>query len=122
MTNNMEPTKRYSLEETGNRIPFEVPDNYFEEFSARIEAMTATQRVPLKRMIKPWIYMAAMFTGLLLAGNIVFQLHQSKSIQRDSEAYEVYLMSQLDESVYYDYYLSSVGTQETTTTDEISIQ
>lgn len=118
--NNMEPTKRYSLEEAGNRVPFEVPENYFEDFAARMESLTAPQRVPLKRMMKPWMYMAAMFTGLLLAGNLFFQLYQSRSIQQESEAYEVYLMSQLDESVYYDYYLSSVGSHEESKSTEAS--
>lgn len=108
----MEPTNPNSLKETGNRIPFEVPENYFEEFAARMDSLTTPQRVPFLRMVKPWIFMAAMLTGILLTGNLIFQLYQSKSIQQDSETYEAYLMSQLDESVYYDFYLSSETVQE----------
>ena len=111
-TNDMEPTKRYTLEEAGHRIPFEVPDNYFEEFASRMESLTSDKRVPFTRMMKPWFYMAAMFVGLLFAGNIFFQLHKSQNKLQDAEAYEVYLMSQLDEAVYYDYVLSSVATTD----------
>jgi archaellum biogenesis protein FlaJ (TadC family) len=103
----MEAKTKYSLKDSGTRIPFEVPENYFEDFASRIEAMTIDQQVPVKRMLKPWIYMAAMFTGLLLMGNIVLNVHKSR-VNQQNEAYEMYLMSQLDESVYYDYYLSSV--------------
>lgn len=107
----MEAKTKYSLNDSGKRIPFEVPENYFEDFAVRIGTMTTGKQVPVKRMIKPWIYMAAMFTGLLLMGNVLLNVHKSR-VNQQNEAYEVYLMSQLDESVYYDYYLSTVATSD----------
>jgi hypothetical protein len=104
----METKNKYSFEDAGNRLPFEVPENYFNEFAARMEELTGNQKVPVKRMARPWLYMAAMFVGLFLIGNILLQVFKTNRINH-TEAYEAYLLSQLDESVYYDYYFTEVA-------------
>jgi len=104
----METENKNIISETGTKLPFKVPENYFDEFAERMDGLTSLQKTPIKRLIKPWIYMAAMFTGLLLAGNILFQVHKYNNIQH-TEEYEMYLLSQLDESLYYDYYFAEVN-------------
>jgi hypothetical protein len=108
----METKNKYSLNQIGNRNPFEVPENYFEEFAVHMDELIVPKETPLIRMMKPWLYMAAMFTGLLLVGNVLLQSHKSSQLQRQSEAYDAYLMSQLDESIYYDYYFTEVNAAE----------
>lgn len=113
----MKTTNRYTLEQVGKRIPFDVPSTYFDEFSQRIESITTGQKVPFRKMMKPWMYMAAMFTGLLITGNVLLQVHKNKNIQlQQAEAYEAYLLSQVDESVYYDYYFEEVAPVSDNTT------
>ncbi len=115
----MEANTKYSLKDAGTRLPFDVPENYFDEFVVQMEQLTGNQKVPIKRMAHSWLYMAAMFIGLFFVGNILLQVFKTNRINH-AEDYEVYLLSQLDESVYYDYYFSEVAylddtTQETTT-------
>ena len=104
----METKNKYTFEEVGNRLPFDVPENYFEEFAVRMEVLTGNQKVPVKRMAHSWMYMAAMFVGLFIIGNVLLQVFKSNRIKH-TEAYEAYLLSQLDESVYYDYYFTEVA-------------
>ena len=93
------------------RLPFSVPENYFEEFAAQLEEKIAPERTPMRRMMKPWLYMAAMFVGLLVLGNVILQVHRNNTVEQ-AENYEAYLMSQLDQSLYYDYYFSETNLQE----------
>jgi hypothetical protein len=67
------------LKRYGKKNPFTVPDNYFENFrkdimeklpekeSANEAKITAWQR------IKPWIYMTAMFCGLMFSAKMLMQ-------------------------------------------------
>lgn len=110
----METKTTNNFEKAGNRIPFDVPENYFEEFAARIDTLTGERHTPFKRMLKPWLYMAAMFTALLFAGNVLLNIHKSNRLEQ-SEDYEAYLISQLNESAYYDYYFSVVAASEEAT-------
>lgn len=61
------------LRKLGTKNPFTVPEGYFEHFTGKLmeklpekepaaePAITAWQRV------KPWVYMAAMFCGLMIS-------------------------------------------------------
>lgn len=62
---------------TGN--PFSVPEGYFEDFTKQlmdrlpeqtISAPTET-RITTWQRIKPWLYMAAMFCGLMFGFNYI---------------------------------------------------
>ncbi len=102
----MKDNKNISLNEIGNRIPFTVPENYFEQFALNIESQTSETTVPVKRLLKPWMYMAAAFIGVLLLSRVTYTVF-SGSQNNNNENYEMYVMSQLDESVVYDYYVNN---------------
>ena len=67
--------------------------------------------------MKPWMYMAAMFVGVLLIGNVLLQVHRDNTLEQ-AENYDAYVLSQLDQSLYYDYYFSEVGIQDETVSSE----
>ena len=103
----MKNNKHISLNEIGNKIPFTVPENYFEQFALNIESQTIEASTPVvKRILKPWMYMAAAFIGVLLFARVAFSVYNT-SQDKISENYEMYVMSQLDESVVYDYYVTN---------------
>jgi hypothetical protein len=91
------------LKETGNRNPFTVPENYFENFAADIDAKIASDKLTAKRLLKPWFYMAAMFVGLFIMGHAFYAVYQN-SRKMDADLYEMYVMSQIDQTVVLDYY------------------
>lgn len=107
----METKNKYKFDEMEPRLPFTVPENYFVEFAAQMEERIAPERTPMRRMMKPWLYMAAMFIGLLVVGNVLLQVHRTNSLEQ-AEKYEAYLLSQLDQSLYYEYYFDEVGMKE----------
>jgi len=94
-----------TLDETGNRLPFSVPENYFEEFALKIESQTIPATVSLRKMIKPWLYLAAMFVGIIVIGKTFYSVH-SNNVAKNSENYELYVVSQVDESLVYDNYVN----------------
>lgn len=59
------------LKKYGNKNPFSVPEGYFEDFNERLMKQLPEKEIinePEIRTwdrIKPWIYMAAMFVGLM---------------------------------------------------------
>jgi hypothetical protein len=99
----METKTHKTLQETGNRNPFAVPENYFEDFAAGIDERVASKKLTLRKLLKPWMYMAAMFVGVFLMGNIFYTLYQQNKKQ-DVDLYDIYVMSQIDQSVVFDYY------------------
>lgn len=102
----MNQNKQSHLESIGNRNPFSVPDNYFENFALAMDGHIASKQVSAKRIIMPWMYLAAMFVGVFILGNIFFNIYQSN--QRDSaELYEMYVTSQLNVSAHTEYYWNS---------------
>ncbi len=62
------------LRKVGTRNPFQVPEGYFESFTQELmsklpekEAYVPMEEPSLWMRIKPWIYMAAMFVGIMLS-------------------------------------------------------
>lgn len=61
------------LEKCGKKNPFTVPEGYFESFTDKLMEQLPekeSQEVPkigMWQRIKPWVYMAAMFCGLMLS-------------------------------------------------------
>lgn len=101
----METNNKNILKEIGNRNPFTVPEGYFEGFTLQMEARTSgSKTVYLRKIMRPWMYMAAMFLGMLLIGNVIFNVYKT-SKQDNTEMYEMYVMSQMDNSVMIDYYV-----------------
>ncbi|MDD2284794.1 MAG: hypothetical protein PHQ11_05265 [Paludibacter sp.] len=99
------------LDKMGNKNPFTVPQNYFEDFAAEMDLRISAKQTTLKKLIKPWVYMAAMFIGLFLIGNLFYAIyHHNKTKQAD--LYEIYVMSQMDQSVLFDYYVIETSEEE----------
>ena len=91
------------LKETGNRNPFTVPENYFESFAAEIDTKIGKDRLSAKQLLKPWFDMAAMFVGVFLMGNLFYTVYQNNR-EIEADLYEMYVMSQIDQTVVMDYY------------------
>jgi hypothetical protein len=73
------------LRKVGTKNPFRVPDHYFEEVTQEImsrlpekESMPTMAEPTLWERVKPWVYMAAMFCGIMLSVRIfVGPTHQA---------------------------------------------
>ena len=62
------------LRKAGTSNPFCVPDHYFEDFTQELmsklpekESMPLMSEPTLWQRVKPWIYMTAMFCGIMLS-------------------------------------------------------
>ena len=65
------------LKKVGTKNPFQVPDHYFEEVTQEImsklpekEPMPMMAEPTLWERVKPWVYMTAMFCGIMLSVRI----------------------------------------------------
>ena len=72
------------LRKAGTRNPFKVPEGYFEGFTQELmdrlpekEMIPEMQEPTLWQRVKPWIYMTAMFCGIMLSVR-VFVGHPQK--------------------------------------------
>jgi hypothetical protein len=88
----------YKFDEKWARQPFEVPENYFEDFAARMDARLAEEmkmvqpkeevkgrRIDFRRLAALVASSAAVFAGLLIAGVALINMQQ----QVDSQASEI---------------------------------
>ena len=65
------------LRKVGTQNPFRVPENYFEDFTQELmnklpekEPMLCLSEPTLCQRVKPWVYMTAMFVGIILSVRI----------------------------------------------------
>ena len=109
------------LDEISNRKPFKIPENYFEDFNARLESQfeiqTEIQTIKVNKMIKPWMYMAAMFTGILILGSVVTNVY-NKNLIAKNENYELYMLSQINDDVIYEHYMNDNYQNDNRKTDK----
>ncbi|MDR0574582.1 MAG: hypothetical protein LBG96_11240 [Tannerella sp.] len=71
-------TKSNKLDELRDRQPFRVPEGYFESFTgdmmSRLPEKTISESEPkeisLYDRVKPWLYMAAAFVGIIVLFNV----------------------------------------------------
>ena len=104
----MKNKNNISLEDIGNKLPFSVPDNYFEEFANQIDGQVQIKPVPIIRLLKPWMYMAAMFLALFFIGQIAYNSYENKESDLALvENYDLYVLSQIDENEIVEYYLAN---------------
>lgn len=65
------------LKKLGTKNPFTVPEGYFENFSKNLmdklpeREPAFTEEITLWDRVKPWVYMAAMFCGLMFSVRVV---------------------------------------------------
>ena len=100
-------TTENNLDKIGKVNPFKVPTGYFENFSDKMIAQLPEkeakepQVVSFWERMKPWVYMAAMFTGIMLMVNIFVDNRQSPGIL--SEDVKSISIDEIDEfNSYYE--------------------
>lgn len=106
----MEKKKNILLGDFDKKLPFTVPENYFDEFTAGIESSIMLKTTPAKRMLKPWMYMAAMFVGIFVISQLVIHNPENKQLT-SMDNYDLYFMSQVNESDIVNYYLNEENNQ-----------
>ena len=87
-----------NMDMNDKRLPFEVPENYFEDFAARMEARLADEmkqdvveapvkgrRIDFRRVATLVASSAAVFAGLLFGGFALMNMQQ----QVDNQAAEI---------------------------------
>lgn len=73
------------LKRCGTENPFTVPEGYFERFTEQLmEKLPEREAQPAPKLtlwtrVKPWVYMAAMFCGLMLSVRMFVSEKQSQS-------------------------------------------
>lgn len=107
----METNNSKYLDEIGKKIPFQVPENYFENFAIEMDSRISTQQVTVRKMIAPWMYMAAMFVGVLFMANLFYTIWMDNKTKH-AEMYDMYVSSQLDDSAMMEYYYNSTYVEE----------
>lgn len=100
----MKKNKHITLEDIGNELPFSVPENYFDQFASQLEEQIDFKPVSIQRLLKPWMYMAAMFLGVLIMGQLFYTVYQNNTL-KNADNYESYILSQVDETTLMDYYV-----------------
>ena len=73
------------LKKVGTKNPFNVPDQYFENFTRELmnqlpekENIPTMPELTLWQRVKPWVYMAAMFVGIMLSVRVFVGAPQSE--------------------------------------------
>lgn len=90
-----------------NKLPFTVPEHYFENFALQLNSKIADQpKTFILKKRKPWLYVAAIFVGMVIFGGSYYYKYQ-KDTEIYSENYETYVLSQVDESSIIDYYVDN---------------
>ena len=71
------------LRKVGTSNPFRVPDHYFENFTQELmnklpekEPMPLMSEPTLWERVKPWLYMTAMFCGIMLSVKVFVRAPQ----------------------------------------------
>ena len=101
----MEEKDYLEIQKTGNRRPFVLPENYFDDFAGRMDAVISENPQETKQLrIRPWIYGAvASLIGILFLGQIY--LTNDKNKELSCETCDTYVLSQVNENSIVDYYL-----------------
>lgn len=102
----MEKRKHISFENAGKKLPFTVPENYFEDFALQIDGQIMAKPVPVYKLLRPWLYVAVMVLGVFFLSRIGYNIYQEKNDNLMAENYDLYIMSQVDETEIIDYYLT----------------
>ena len=115
------------LRKCGTKNPFTVPEGYFENFSKELMEKLPEKEISLSepvittwQRVKPWIYMTAMFCGLMLSVRVfVGRPKQDTPIFTAAEAAEFsdqYIETIMEHSMMDDYTLYQYLTEADTET------
>ncbi|HCC52236.1 MAG TPA: hypothetical protein DEQ30_09410 [Porphyromonadaceae bacterium] len=87
------------LDELKDRNPFRVPDGYFESFTenmmSRLPEKTVEEPnvISIYDRVKPWLYMAAAFAGLVLLFNVLNKTAGTSAENEDTRAVTIVTVS-----------------------------
>ncbi|MFZ4455362.1 MAG: hypothetical protein ACOYOT_03995 [Bacteroidales bacterium] len=99
----------------GQKTPFSVPENYFEQFSEYMMAQLPekekkmTVKITMWKRVKPILYLAAMFTAAIWAVNLfvtkkpVVPVHSAVVVSAEQDAESVSLAMSVDDYSLYEY-------------------
>ncbi len=90
-------------EKVGKKLPFSVPDNYFEDFALKMDEQIAQKNV--RKFRQWWMYSAAaVFVGVLLVGQIIYSDYKQQITYQEN--YETYVLSQVGDAGMMYYYMN----------------
>ena len=106
------------LRKVGTQNPFRVPEHYFEDFTQELmnklpekEPLPLLPEPTLWQRVKPWVYMTAMFCGIMLSVRIFvgepqkneFSISQTEAEMLPEEDWENFMRRAFDSN--YETYL-----------------
>lgn len=104
----MKTNKNISFEEIGKELPFSVPDNYFEQFANQIDKQIGYNSARSHKIFRPWMYAAAaVFVGVMVLTPVFYTTNNQRNIVKNTDNYETYVLSQVDESALLDCYVDN---------------
>ena len=101
------------LRKAGTGNPFRVPEHYFDNFAEELmgklpekEPLPFSSEPTLWERVKPWIYMAAMFCGIMLSVRIFvgepqkdeFSISQAEAEMLPEEEWENFIRRAFDDN------------------------
>ena len=113
------------LRKVGTQNPFRVPEHYFEDFTQELmsklpekEPMQCLPEPTLWQRVKPWLYMTAMFCGIMLSVRIFvgepqkneFSISQVEAEMLPEEDWENFIRRAFDSN--YETYLFLTATND----------
>jgi len=115
--------KRIQLKDIAKVDPFKVPEGYFENLTGNIMsqlpdiALEDSANATWWHRVRPWVYMAAMFTGIFLMIRLFVGTPDSVGAKRyasaDIEDFYSYYENELARLVYDDAFYLDDFTEET---------
>jgi len=108
----MKNNKNIVLEKISKELPFSVPENYFNQFALQMDEQIGFRKPLMRKNIRTWMSMAAMFVGILIIGQIFYTVNQN-NVTRNAEKYEAYVLSQVNENSLVDLYVDEVPSKST---------
>ena len=101
------------LRKAGTGNPFRVPEHYFDNFTEELmgklpekESLPYSTEPTLWQRVKPWVYMAAMFCGIMLSVRIFvgepqkdeFSISQAEAEMLPDEEWENFVRRAFDDN------------------------
>ncbi len=106
------------VQRCGKKQPFTTPEGYFEQFHEKLmsslpevtPAETPRIQVSLMTRIKPWLYMAAMFVGIIFMVQAIMYVQDTHLTDNYADAEDIYteeIDHFMSSSLYNEYVLYS---------------
>lgn len=94
------------LEKMDNKRPFALPETYFADFAANMEALAVDAKPRKLNLRLKWVYaVAASLIGVVFIGQVYITENKKEKIAADN--YNSYVLSQVSEGAMLEYYLEA---------------